>query len=232
MYADAVEALHGAFAEVPRPVRVHGCPCCVAADEDRPLLARPPRDLTAEDLARYAAKALGTWGDEADFRYFAPRLLELAADDAFAYPDPEAVFGKLSRAGWERWPQRGAIAAFLHAFWTRSLTGHPGPLRIRTALCALGCATGDVAPHLAAWGRLASLAAIRHLHDFTADDLVWKRGRPAPRIACPGRPYDQVVSWLFEGAAVRAVGDAFEREEDEDALALLTEIDSVLRGLP
>jgi hypothetical protein len=232
MYAEAVEALYAAFADVPRPARVHGCPCCVAPDEDRPLLARPPRALTAGDLARYAAKALSTWGDEDDFRYFAPRLLELSADDAFGYPDPEAVFGKLARAGWERWPQRAAVAVFLDAFWTRSLAEHPGPLRIRAALCALGCAAGDVSSHLAEWGRLASPAAIRHLHDLTGEDLGWERGRLAPRIACQGRPRRQIGAWLFEGAAARAVGDAFERTEDEAALALLTEIDSALRGLP
>ncbi|MFG2248893.1 hypothetical protein [Spirillospora sp. NPDC048823] len=73
--------LYAAFADVPRPAELHGCPCCVAADEGRPLLAAPLRDLTAEDLARYAAKALNTWGGPQEFRYFTPRLLELAADD-------------------------------------------------------------------------------------------------------------------------------------------------------
>ncbi|QKG24014.1 hypothetical protein [Actinomadura verrucosospora] len=231
MYSEAVGALYAAFTDVPRPARVHGCPCCVADGEDRPLLARPPRDLAAGDLARYAAKALNTWGDEDDLRYFAPRLLELAADDAFAYPDPEIVFGKLARAGWERWPQRDAVAAFLDAFWTRSLAAHPGPLRIRTALCALGCASADVSPQLTEWSRLPSGAAIRHLHDFATEDLAWKRGRLVPRIACQGRPYEQVVAWLSEGAAARAVGDAFERADDEDTLAVLTRIDSALRGL-
>ncbi|MDL4818278.1 hypothetical protein [Actinomadura opuntiae] len=232
-YRDAADALYAAFAHVPRPTRVVGCPCCVPPDADRPLLARPPRDLGAQDLARYAAKALSTWGDENDFRYFAPRLLELAAGDAFAYPDTEIVFGKLGQAGWERWGQRDAVAAFLDAFWTRTLLDRPGPLPIGRALCALAAALPDVSSHLAGWARLPSEAAIRDLRDFAADELTWRGRRPGVRAGfwdTGSRPYRQVVAWLTEGAAARAVGDAFERAGDETVLELLAETDSLLRG--
>ncbi|MEV0405491.1 hypothetical protein [Actinoallomurus sp. NPDC050550] len=50
-------------------------------DEDRCLLDRPLRSLPPEDLARYAAKALNTWGGVEEFRYFVPRRrLELVGD--------------------------------------------------------------------------------------------------------------------------------------------------------
>ncbi|TDB83254.1 hypothetical protein E1264_29175 [Actinomadura sp. KC216] len=113
-----VEDLYAAFEDVPRPVDLEGCPCCVDPDDGRPLLARPLRDLTGADLRRYAAKVLNTWGGPEDFHYFAPRLLELAADDAFDWPDVEIVFSKFSRVGWLDWPQRDAITGFLNSFWT------------------------------------------------------------------------------------------------------------------
>ncbi|MFG2087082.1 hypothetical protein [Spirillospora sp. NPDC048824] len=223
--------LYAAFADVPRPAELHGCPCCVAADEGRPLLAAPLRDLTAEDLARYAAKALNTWGGPQEFRYFTPRLLELAADDAFGWPDAEIVFIKLGEAGWRDWPQRDAIVDFLHAYWTRTLASFPGCPSADTALCALGGAGPDMEPFLDEWGRLTSEQAIRHLHEFVSLDMVWRHGRPRLGNAfwdTSSRAYRQVIAWLTGGPAAEAVDAAFARTEDEAVLRLLAEIDSRL----
>ncbi|MCP9619694.1 hypothetical protein FOH10_09070 [Nocardia otitidiscaviarum] len=77
--AAALRELYDVFARVPRPDVIDGCPHCVAPDEGRRLLDEPIRSLTPEALARYAAKAMSTWGGVDDFRYLLPRLLELAA---------------------------------------------------------------------------------------------------------------------------------------------------------
>ncbi|WP_236606164.1 hypothetical protein [Sandaracinus amylolyticus] len=54
---DAIEQLYRVFARYPRPPAVRGCPCCVT-DADRARLHRAPlRDLTADDLKRYAFKS-------------------------------------------------------------------------------------------------------------------------------------------------------------------------------
>ncbi|GLZ14945.1 hypothetical protein Acsp04_51800 [Actinomadura sp. NBRC 104425] len=224
----AVEGLYAAFADVPRPRAVAGCPCCVAPDEDRALLARPLRELGAADLRRYAAKAMTTWGAEEEFRYFAPRLLELAADDAFVWPSVEIVFGKLGMVPWTQWPQRAALEEFLAAFWARTLASHPSRPDAGTALCALTLAVSDVAPYLSGWERLDTGAAVRQLHDFTADGLRWRGGRVRLTNAewdtnVPA--YRQVVAWLTEGPALRAVQAAFERLDDEPTLELLLEIE-------
>ncbi|MEW2359012.1 hypothetical protein [Spirillospora sp. NPDC029432] len=231
----AAEDLYAAFADVPRPARLEGCPCCVEPGEGRALLDRPLRDLTAEDLARYGAKALNTWAGEEEFRYFAPRLLELAAAGAFAVLDPEIVFIKLARAGWAEWPQRDAVEGFLGAFWTRTLESHPSRPAIGTALCALGGAAGaagEMAPYLDEWGRLASEAAIRQLHEFAVEELAWRRGTPLLRNAywdTSGAPYREVLGWLTGGPAAEAVRVAFERAGREDVLELLADLENRCR---
>ncbi|MFD0683608.1 hypothetical protein [Actinomadura fibrosa] len=216
-----LDDLYAAFADVTRPSSLDGCPCCVAPGEDRPLLDRPLRDLTPDDLGRYAAKALNTWGGPDDLRYFAPRLLELAAADDL---DAEPICLKLAQAGWRDWPQRDAVTAFLDAFWSRTLARFPSRPSAGTALCALGGAAADLAPRLSAWGRLDSTTAIRHLHAFTTDELTWRRGRPRLLNAFwddTGVAYEQVVAWLTGGDAAEAVRDAFERTDDEEILDLL-----------
>jgi hypothetical protein len=224
-----VEGLYAAFAGVPRPVRVAGCPHCVAPDEDRPLLDRPLRSIEAGALARYAAKALNTWGDVADFRYFVPRLLECAAADAFGYPDPPIVFGKLASAGWRRWApdERAAIEAFLGDWWAGTLDRFPSTPPAGTVLCCLGLAGVDLDPFLEHWGRLATVAAVRHLHEFVTyevrwpdrlADAFWDRVAAAP-----------VIAWLTGGRAAAAVEAAFDAAADEDVLRLLDEIHPALR---
>ncbi|MFB4314720.1 hypothetical protein [Actinomadura sp. 21ATH] len=228
----AAEDLYAAFAAVPRPARLEGCPCCVAPGEGRALLGRPLRALTAGDLARYAAKALTTWAGEEEFRYFAPRLLELAAADAFPTLDPEIVFAKLGRAGWTDWPQRDAVEEFLRAFWTRTLERHPSRPAVGTALCAIGGAAGRMAPYLDEWGRLASEAAIRQLHAFVAEELAWRRGTPLLRNPFwdTGRAaYREVLAWLTGGPAAEAVRVAFERADREDVLELLADLEDRCR---
>ncbi|MFI0486830.1 hypothetical protein [Actinomadura sp. 9N215] len=230
--AAVVDGLYAAFADVPRPVDLEGCPCCVDPDEGRPLLARPLRALSAADLSRYATKVLNTWGGPEDFHYFAPRLLELAADDAFGWPDPEIVFMKFSRVGWQDWPQRDAIAAFLNAFWTRTLDDFPACPSVDTALCSLAGMDTDMRPWLDEWGgALTSLPAARHLHEFVTEKLIWRRGRP--RLIhgfwdTSSRSYEQVIEWLTGGPATAAVSAAFARTEDEAALERLMEIESQL----
>jgi hypothetical protein len=122
---EAAERLYDAFGDVPRPQRVEGCPHCVRRDEDLPLVSRQLRELSAEDLSRYTAKATSTWGTAADFRYFAPRVLDLTANGTMAWPGFEIVCGKLDQAGLRTWTQQPAVEEFLRAFWTATLHRFP-----------------------------------------------------------------------------------------------------------
>ncbi|GAA2112186.1 hypothetical protein [Actinomadura alba] len=226
-----IEQLYTEFAGVRRPARVEGCPCCVEPDADLPLVTRPLRALTVQDLSAYGAKALNTWGDAEDFRYFTPRLLELSTAGDLTWPDIEIVFGKLARAGWRTWPQRRAIEDFLAAFWSATLARHPTRPRIDAVLCALGCAGVDLAVRLTEWERLADEPAIRHLHELATLELTWRNGRPRLLNAywdTTGPQYREVIDWLTGGAAAVAVSTAFARTDSETSLGLLAEIDQAL----
>lgn len=234
MTPDMVERLYAAFADVRRPGRIVGCPCCVGPDDDVPLLNRPLRDLTADDLSTYGAHALSTWGDAGDLHYFAPRLLELSAADAFVWPDIEIVFGKLAVAGWHEWPQRQVVADFLTEFWSQTLSRHPARPRIGTVLCALGCAMAELAGPLGDWADLLrelSEPAIRHLHELATEELAWPKGRPHLGNAfwdTTSAPYRQVMGWLTGGAAAAAVSIAFARTDSEELLELLAETEEAI----
>ena len=168
----AIDELYHTFSGY--PVRsVDGCAHCVEDADHAPLHAHPLRQLTANDLRRYAGKARTTWGDSRDFRHFLPRLCELlAVEDGLA--EPEIALGKLDYAGWRTWPgqeQRG-IEAYLHALW-RSMLGD-FPTRIlaesdaATILCAIAQAEDDLGSYLVDWQEACAtlVPALRHLASF------------------------------------------------------------------
>lgn len=77
-----IEQLCLAFVAHPLKAQIQACPCGCIAPEERLVLAEVGlRELSCEQLSRYAFKAMTTWGDGTDYRHFLPRILELAATD-------------------------------------------------------------------------------------------------------------------------------------------------------
>ncbi|MFI6266597.1 hypothetical protein [Micromonospora sp. NPDC051006] len=191
----AVGQLYAAFGRHPRPTRMAHCQHCVHPDEVVALLGAPLRALAARQLCRYAGKAVTTWGDLADLRYFLPRLLELLA--AGRLDDP-LVPGKLLRTigeHWRSWPtdEQQAIEAYLDAWWRRTLSDFPAPVEVTDVLAAIGATGMDLRPYLSTWADDGGQPAARHLAEHLAywqpdDPLPWARAvRAWHASAAPAR---------------------------------------------
>uniref|UniRef100_B8HWE9 Uncharacterized protein n=1 Tax=Cyanothece sp. (strain PCC 7425 / ATCC 29141) TaxID=395961 RepID=B8HWE9_CYAP4 len=79
----AIRDLYAAFSHVERPVEVDACPCCISLEELEAIQTKPLGELTTDDLYNYSHNALLNVGNEEDFRYFLPRILEILAQ----YPE-------------------------------------------------------------------------------------------------------------------------------------------------
>jgi len=100
----AIEAVYDAFSDIEKPSVVDGCPCCMTAEEYEVLTAKSLRELSTDDLGRYASDALYTMGSEDDYVYFLPRILELTVENDTSWiTSPEITAEKLQMAGFERW---------------------------------------------------------------------------------------------------------------------------------
>ena len=67
--AAALENVYAAFASVPRPKKIEGCPCCTTPERLAVLTAGPLRSLDEELLSWYGFKSMTTIGDEQDYLY-------------------------------------------------------------------------------------------------------------------------------------------------------------------
>lgn len=120
---DALEACYAAFADVEKPSDIDGCECCWYPEDTRLLLDKPLRSLSGEDLSEYASSVFLTAGDLPDFRYFLPRLLDIAANDPSWWPCPEVLLKTLKLADWRSWPseEQAVIEQVLEAWFDQCL---------------------------------------------------------------------------------------------------------------
>jgi hypothetical protein len=121
----AVAALYE-MTRLDRPRRpVSGCDHCVPEADARTLMEVPRESAPESLMDRYGFKALTTWGDERDLRWFLPRLVELLAICPGCLADPGIVADKVVMAGFATWPADEQVtvrAAFL-ALWRLWLDG-------------------------------------------------------------------------------------------------------------
>jgi hypothetical protein len=142
--SQAISGLYEAFHRRGGAPVVSGCPCCTDEGEFDTLAVMPLRELSAIALERYARKAMTTVGHADTFRYFLPRIIELAVAGAFQV-EREIIFGKLRYGGWAEWPdaERNAIQVFSRAVSATFSLREYDSAELDEWVCALGQFTTD-----------------------------------------------------------------------------------------
>lgn len=102
----AMQAVYAAFSRYPTPQSIDASPVYSGEDFLKPLVAAPLRELTCEQVGRYAGKALTTVGRLDDYKHFLPRLLEHVVNErcAFVGLGPDEFANRLLYGGWPSWP--------------------------------------------------------------------------------------------------------------------------------
>lgn len=114
----SIDQLYQTFSSYPLNPKIEGCPCCVSDTDKSKLHSQNLKDLQDDDLSKYAFKAMTTWGELNDFKYYLPRIFELMASTDFSV-DTFVILGKLEYGKWESWDEveRNAIKDFLLNWW-------------------------------------------------------------------------------------------------------------------
>src|SRR5438105_2663647 len=100
---EAIEELYGVFVCYPLK-KMYGCDHCVLPEDYERLRAKPLRELTWDEIEKFAHKAMTTWGDVEDFKHFLPRLFELLAYENQWPVSVDRLFSsKLQDADWRSW---------------------------------------------------------------------------------------------------------------------------------
>ena len=174
---DAIEAVYSAFSKVPRPASIPGCEHCLPPEEADVLLRTNLRDLSADQISSYASDVFLTVGDNSDFIYFWPRILELTILGKFSWPDPEVVIGKLGLARWSDWPE--TLSAPIQNLMDEQFDAvieEGEPHKIDEWLCGIGRSVPDIRPYL---DKIVEKASPEALIGFIHQNMdVFKKGKP------------------------------------------------------
>jgi hypothetical protein len=201
-----INQLYSIFARYTRPHDFPACDCCMSADEKSVMLTKPIRQLTADELGQYAADAFLTVGELPDFKYFLPRILELAVRSEFVWPDPEVVMGKLPLAQWYEWPtEEQVIVSELLKAKLAALLDDPDSRgsEIDGWVCALGRCLPDPIPFLELFLEPPHQDKLRAFVEHN-ESLFTKNMLDNPFWSDARENEQRVVRWLNE-PAVRAV---------------------------
>lgn len=191
----AMEAVYLAFAGVLRPRKIEGCRCCIDDKEVWVLLSKPLREITAKELGPYAASALLTVGEPADYRYYLPRILEVSLTVPGWWPGFEVTGRAMRDAGWQCWSaaEVAALQALFMTLW-ELLIERGDVSALDSLLCGLAIAGADLRSWL---DRLAaSPQAALLLYAQNANELA--EGRLANAFWDYAAPDQQgrVVDWF------------------------------------
>ncbi|MEV0203457.1 hypothetical protein [Nonomuraea sp. NPDC050691] len=194
----ALDHLYATFSRHPLPEDTVACDHCVSPEQVRAARTGPLRSLSAEALEPYAWNH-STWGDEADFKHYLPRLLELLITEEMDGWFVGPILAGRTATHWGSWPddERGAVVAAVGAWWRETLSAYPRELDAEQLLEIIGSEFRlDPAPYLAVWEeRAGEEAAARHLAALVRD---WRS-----RVVSGNAWYAVVDAWVAGPAPVR-----------------------------
>lgn len=217
----AIAQLYQTFAPYPARRHMPACPHCVSQAEIDAITTVPLQSLTANSFGRYPSKAITTWGEATDYRYFLPRLLELMPDDPYDfYLGIERVCQNLAYAQWQTWPlpEQQAILDYFHAYWRWVLADYTErPALAMECVHALGYALADIMPFLAFWQNACTPPALRHLANFIVNQQYAAGKRNCSLLYWHGyAPIEkQIITWLLDPRTRQQLEDYYFRYEQE-----------------
>lgn len=202
----AIVDLYDAFCLHENPKSIDSCPCCMNAKEICALVSKPLKQVSADELSKYAASVLLTAGSERDLRYFFPRILEISIQDSSWWPDREVVLGKLALANWVNWTSRekAAITSAVAAAFESDLSNSRDPAwAIDSWICGLALAGTDLQPFFAQLENPSNEDILLEYYEQNSEQLLkgklgnafWGKDREAsaPVIAWFNSPQVQAI---------------------------------------
>lgn len=203
---NAIENLYVAFSNVPIPSQIDGCPCCLGDIDKDKLLSTPLREISADDISKYASSAFLTVGTVSDYLYFIPRIIELSIRDPLLWPCIEVTGRAVQASGLTMKDSRcGALTDLLRQY-IEYLVESGDYRRIDEWMCAIGRMEFDVKPFLAIIENEPK-AILRFwednsgkLHDGQLGNEFWDP---------PNSEHDEIVKWFRSDRISKVYAEAY-----------------------
>lgn len=229
----SIEKLYDIFEKYQGLSKLEGSPLYDDLDIwNKQLRSKKLRDLTNEDLSRFAGSVILTWGDENDYRCYLPRILELTAELQTPF-DIWTIYSRLEDANWKTWniEEQNALNEFTVELWNNILNDNSerAEWEFKEYFHAIAYFYRDFSKILNVWETHDSFASIKHLTNYIFEErqnlfdnnFIDSREKNTKDI-------EQFKTWLTSDKIIEKIEKAFYDNEKNEIAERLSWVEQIL----
>lgn len=229
----SIEKLYDTFAKYQGLSKLEGSPLYRDLGTwKKELRSKKLRELTDEDLSRFAGKIILTWGDENDYRCYLPRILELTAELKTPY-DIWTLYSRLEDANWKTWAieEQTAINNFTLELWNNLLNDNSeiAESEFIDYFHTIANFYPDFSQVLKVWETNDSFAAVKHLTNYIIEKQQYLfDNKYIYYIVVNIKQIEQFTTWLTSDKIIEKIEKAFYDNEKNEFAKQLSLVEQIL----
>lgn len=229
----SIEKLYDIFAKYQGLSKLEGSPLYDDLETwNKQLRSKKLRELTDDDLSLFAGKVILTWGDENDYRFYLPRILELTAELKTPY-DIWTLYSRLEDANWKTWndDEQTAISDFTIELWNNLLTDNSekAEWEFKDYFHSIAYFYPDFSEILKVWETNDSFASIKHLTNYIFEERQHLfDNNYLDSIEKNTKNIEQFKTWLTSDNILNKIEKAFYDNEKSEIAERLSWVEQIL----
>jgi hypothetical protein len=229
----SIEKLYDIFAKYQGLSRLEGSPLYDDLETwNKQLRSKKLTVLTAEDLSLFAGKVILTWGDENDYRFYLPRILELTAELKTPY-DIWTLYSRLEDANWKTWnaDEQAAINDFTIELWNNLLIDNSkkAEWEFKDYFHAIANFYPDFSQVLKVWETNDSLTSVKHLTNYIFDERQnLFDNNYIDSVEKNTKNIEQFQIWLTSDKTIKKIEKAFYENDKNEIAERLSWVEQIL----
>ena len=183
-------------------------------------------------MTRFAGKVILTWGDENDYKFYLPRILELTAELKTPY-QIWTLYSRLEDANWKTWDieEQNAINDFTLELWRNLLNDNSeeAEWEFKDYFHAIANFYPDFSQVLKVWEINDSLASVKHLTNYIFDErqnLFDKNYIDS--VEKNTKNIEQFQAWLTSDKTISKIEKAFYDNEKTEIAERISWVEQIL----
>jgi hypothetical protein len=229
----SIEILYEIFAKYEGLSKLEGSPLYEDLETwKKQLRSKKLRELSEDDLSMFVGKAILTWGDKNDYRFYLPRILELTAELKTPF-DIWTLYSRLENADWKTWnaDEQTAINNFTIEMWNNLLidNSEKAEWEFKDYFHSIANFYPDFTEILKVWESNNSFASIKHLTNYILEERqhIFDKNY-IDSIEKNTKNIKQFKNWLTSNNIIKKIEKTFYDNESKEIAERLSWVEQIL----
>ena len=229
----SIEKLYDIFAKYQGLSKLEGSPLYDDLETwNKQIRSKKLRELTADDLSLFVGKVILTWGDENDYRFFLPRILELTAELKAPY-DIWTLYSRLEDANWKTWDadEQTAINDFTLELWNNLLNDNSekAEWEFKDYFHSIAYFYLDFSEILKVWETNNNFSSTKHLINYIFEERQHLfDNNYIDSIEKNTKNIEQFKTWLTSDNILKKIEETFYENDKNEIAERLSWVEQIL----